>query len=87
MPGGGNLFIYPKDDHQPATFTVFNLEVAEIQEAVEELKSRGVQFESYDGPMKTDQNNIFWGKKQNTGPNIAWFKDPAANILSVIETV
>lgn len=85
IPGGGNLFIYPKDDHQAAVFTVFNLQVADVQKAVDELKNRGVTFESYDDPMKTDDNGIYWGKENNQGPNIAWFKDPAENILSVIE--
>lgn len=85
VPGGGDLFIYPKKDHQPAAFTVFNLKVADVQEAVDELKERGIAFENYNKPLQTDENGIYWGKENNQGPNIAWFKDPAGNILSVIE--
>lgn len=77
------VFLYPKDDHEPATFTVFNLQVANIDEAVDELSSRGIEFESYGGDIETDEKGIFRGG--DTGPNIAWFKDPAGNILSVIE--
>ena len=82
---GGPVFIYPKDDHEPATFTVLNFSVDDIETAVEELKSRGVTFETYEGDMETDENNIFRGKENGNGPNIAWFKDPAGNFLSVIE--
>jgi len=80
------IFLYPKEDHEPATFTVLNFTVASIDEVVEQLKSRGVEFESYDGEMKTDDNDIFRGGESGDGPNIAWFKDPAGNFLSVIET-
>lgn len=84
IPGSEKLFIYPKDDHKPATFTVLNF-VDDIKSAVDELKNRGIKFESYEGDIETDKNNIFWGKEQNMGPNIAWFADPAGNILSMIE--
>lgn len=78
-----NLLVYPKPHHQPATFTVLNFPVEDIETSVKELKSRGVKFESYDSEyLKTDENNI---SKGNGGPSIAWFKDPAGNILSVIE--
>ncbi len=83
--GGANVFIYPKDDHQPATFTVLNFQVDDIAAAVEKLSGLGVEFESYDGEMKTDEKGIYWGGKEGKGPNIAWFKDPAGNILSVLE--
>ena len=83
--GGLNTFIYLKDDHQPATFTIINFMVDDIDAAVDELAERGVQFESYEGEMKTDEKGIFRGEDSGHGPNIAWFKDPAANILSVIE--
>ncbi len=83
--GGQQVFIYPKDDHKAAAFTVLNLTVTDIAAAVDDLKGRGLKFESYDEPMKTDEKGIYWGKKQNQGPNIAWFRDPAGNILSVIE--
>ena len=82
---GGSVFIYPKDDHEPATFTVLNFTVDNIDAAVEELKSRGIEFESYEGEMETDENNIMRGEEGGDGPNIAWFKDPAGNFISVIE--
>lgn len=84
LPGGGRLFIYSKSNHQPATFTVLNFIVDNIDEAVEELKNRGVKFERYDG-MPADEKDIFRGRSKNQGPDIAWFKDPAGNILSVIQ--
>lgn len=81
LPGGGNVFIYPKPDHTPASFTVLNFKVANIDEAVAELKRRGVSFEHYEGAIKTDENGIHRGP----GPTIAWLKDPAGNILSIIQ--
>ena len=83
LPGGGRLFIYPKDSHQPATFTVLNFVVDNIDQAVEELGNRGVQLERYDG-IATDEKGILRGREKKQGPDIAWFKDPAGNILSVI---
>ncbi len=82
---GGNVFIYSKPNHEPATFTVLNFPVDDIDGAVDDLKSRGITFESYGGEMKTDEKNIFRGGDSGKGPNIAWFKDPAGNILSVME--
>ena len=82
---GGSVFIYPKDDHEPATFTVLNFNVDDIDKAVEELKTRGITFESYGGELETDENDVFRGKDSGNGPNIAWFKDPAGNFISVIE--
>jgi catechol 2,3-dioxygenase-like lactoylglutathione lyase family enzyme len=85
LPGGRSVFAYPKQAHQPATFTILNFMVDNIDEAVDELTNRGVEFVHYaDGP-KTDEKGIFRGSKQNMGPDIAWFKDSAGNILSVIE--
>lgn len=84
LPGGGTVLAYPKNDHQPATFTVLNFEVDHINEAVEELKNRGVSFERY-ANMPQDEQGILRGISQNRGPDIAWFKDPAGNILSVLE--
>jgi len=84
LPGGGVVFIYSKPNHQPATFTILNFQVTNIEEAVDTLISRGVTFEQYDtphGPM-TDAKGIARG---GPGPNIAWFKDPAGNFLAVIE--
>lgn len=86
LDGANPVFVYPKQDHKPATFTVLNFNVGDIDEAVKQLKSRGVKFESYDGEIKTDDNEIFRGAENGHGPNIAWFKDPAGNFLSVIET-
>lgn len=85
IAGGGNVFIYPKQDHQSATFTVLNFPVDNIEEAVDKLAGLGVSFESYEGEMKTDEKGIFRGESRGEGPNIAWFKDPAGNILSVLE--
>lgn len=85
IAGGGNVFIYPKQDHQSATFTVLNFRVDNIDEAVDKLAGLGVGFESYEGEMKTDGKGIFRGESRGQGPNIAWFKDPAGNILSVVE--
>lgn len=82
LAGGNNVLIYPKADHVPATFTVLNFPVVDVDQAVDELSKRGVRFEKYDGPeIKTDEKGIMRGN----GPTIAWFKDPAGNILSVLE--
>lgn len=80
---GNDVFIYQKDDHQPATFTVLNFPTDNIDTAVAALKEKGVKFESY--PEMTDEDNIARGLDYNMGPNIAWFKDPAGNILSVLQ--
>jgi catechol 2,3-dioxygenase-like lactoylglutathione lyase family enzyme len=82
--GGTHVFVYPKDDHQPATYTVLNLEVADIDVAVDELVASGVTLERYEG-MDQDEKGIARGKAANSGPDIAWFKDPAGNIFSVID--
>ena len=87
VPGGGTVFAYPKEDHQPATFTILDFVVASIDEAVDELTNRGVQFEHYDDSPKTDEKGIFRGTSKNQGPDIAWFKDPAGNVLAVLEEV
>ena len=83
LAGGSNVLIYPKPNHTPATFTVLNFPVNDVDQAVDELTKRGVRFEIYDLPdLKTDKKGIMRGN----GPTIAWFNDPAGNILSVIET-
>ena len=79
--GNASVFLYPKSNHKPATFTVLNFMVDDIESAVDELKKSGVTFEQYEGEIKTDEKGIH----RNGGPTIAWFKDPAGNILSVIE--
>lgn len=86
LPGGGKLFVYEKDDHQPATYTMLNLIVDNIDDAVKELAGTGVTFEHYDSEyIKTDEKGIARGTATGQGPDIAWFKDPAGNILSIIE--
>ena len=81
VSGGNDIIIYPKPNHQPATFTILNFPVSNIDIAVDELAALGIVFEHYDLPgLKTDEKGICRGK-----PNIAWFKDPAGNILSVLE--
>ena len=82
LAGGHKVLVYPKPNHVPATFTVLNFPVKNVDQAVDELKKRGVRFENYNLPdLKTDEKGIMRGK----GPTIAWFKDPAGNILSVLE--
>jgi catechol 2,3-dioxygenase-like lactoylglutathione lyase family enzyme len=82
LGGGNNVLIYPKPNHAPAKFTVLNFPVKDIDFAVDELTKQGVCFEMYDlRNLKTDKKGIIRGN----GPIIAWFKDPAGNILSVIE--
>ncbi len=85
LSGGGSVFLYSKADHEAASFTVLNFHADNIDEAVDELNGRGISFESYEGEIKTDGKGIFRGAEKNIGPNIAWFKDPAGNILSVVE--
>lgn len=80
LAGGQRVIIYPKDDHQAATFTVLNFEVPDIDAAVADLANRGVRFERYDGIPQDDR-----GIAREFGPPIAWFKDPAGNILSLIQ--
>ena len=82
LAGGNNVLVYPKPNHVPATFTVLNFPVDDVDLAVEELGKRGVRFEKYNGPeIKTDEKGVMRGN----GPTIAWFKDPAGNLLSVLE--
>ena len=82
LAGGTKTVMYPKPNHQPATFTVLNFPVPSVEKAVDELNQRGVRFEIYNEPnLKTDARGISRGN----GPTIAWFKDPAGNILSVLE--
>ena len=82
LAGGAKALMYPKPNHQPASFTVLNFPVDNVEKAVDQLKQRGVRFEIYNEPnLKTDEKGISRGN----GPTIAWFKDPAGNILSVLE--
>jgi catechol 2,3-dioxygenase-like lactoylglutathione lyase family enzyme len=82
LAGGNSVFLYPKPNHTPASFTVLNFPVDDIEDAVDELVGLGLRLEQYDLPdIKTDKRGIARGP----GPKIAWFKDPAGNILSVLE--
>lgn len=86
LPSGGKLFVYDKPNHQPATFTVLNFVVDDIDAAVDELTAAGVEFEHYDDmPFEQDEKGIARSEKPEDGPTIAWFKDPAGNILSVLQ--
>ena len=78
IEGDRNTLVYPKPDHTPATYTMLNFPVADIEAAVDELTARGVTFEHYDG---LDERGIHRG----IGPLIAWFRDPAGNIISVLQ--
>lgn len=80
LPGGAGVIIYPKEDHEPAVFTILNLSVPDIEQAVDVLAERGVEMLHYDG-FEQDERGIARGQ----GPNIAWFTDPGGNILSVLE--
>src|SRR5215468_1499425 len=83
LAGGTTIMVYPKPDHTPATFTILNFPVENVERAVDALVERGVRFEIYrQGQIKTDAKGI---AREGGGPPIAWFKDPAGNILSVLE--
>ncbi len=85
LPGGYEVFLYPKLDHEPATFTVLNLVVTEIDAAVASLNASGVATKIYQDPdFHTDDKGIARGKMAGFGPDIAWFRDPAGNVLSVL---
>jgi catechol 2,3-dioxygenase-like lactoylglutathione lyase family enzyme len=78
---GASVFLYPKDTHEPATFTVLNFPVDDLGAAIDELTGKGVTMERYDG-FEQDERGIASGPD---GPHIAWFKDPAGNVLSVMQ--
>src|SRR5215211_5923677 len=80
LPGDRPTIVYPKPDHTPATYTILNFAVDDIDRTVEELAGRGIRFERYDG-IEQDEKGVARGN----GPDIAWFKDPAGNILSVLK--
>jgi predicted enzyme related to lactoylglutathione lyase len=81
IAGDQNILVYPKSNHTPATFTILNFPVDDIEKAVDQLTERGVRFERYDGMEEIDEKGIFRGG----GPLIAWFTDPAGNVLSVLQ--
>jgi catechol 2,3-dioxygenase-like lactoylglutathione lyase family enzyme len=87
---GNPVFVYPKEDHKPAVFTVLNLQIRDIDEAVDALTGAGVRMEHYDRPdgIKTDPKGVARGTGDQggtQGPSIAWFQDPSGNIVSVME--
>ena len=82
LGGGGEAFIYPKDDHVPATHTVLNFLVDDIDATVDRLTGSGIAFEQYEGELATDEKGI--ARAPEGGPTIAWFKDPAGNTLAVV---
>ncbi|MCB0278489.1 MAG: VOC family protein [Calditrichaeota bacterium] len=84
---GMRVFIYPKENHQPATFTVLNFIVDNIEQTVSLLNKKGVSFEKikFPGGPETDNLGIMRGKSAGMGPDIAWFKDPAGNFIAVME--
>ena len=81
---GARVFLYPKKDHRPAAFTVLNFVVNDIDTAVDDLAAAGVRFEHYDGEIQTDARGVHRSGPQG-GPDIAWFKDSAGNVLSVLQ--
>ena len=83
VTGGAPVFVYDKPNHVPAEFTVLNFQVADIDKAVDELVAAGVEIQKYPGTNQ-DEKGIARGKAANRGPDIAWFLDPAGNILSVL---
>lgn len=81
LKGGNEIFVYPKPNHIPATFTILNFAVDDVDQTVDDLTQLGVHFQIYnEGELKTDDKGVFRGK-----PKIAWFKDPAGNFLSILE--
>ena len=80
LAGGGKVLIYPKDNHEPASFTVLNFPVDDIDEAVDRLTGAGIKLERYEGAQQDER-----GINRDQGPPIAWFKDPAGNILAVLQ--
>lgn len=85
LNGGGSVFLYERKNHKPATYTVLNLEVNNIDEAVGKLKQAGVKMQRYKG-MSQDKDGIMHGISKKMGPDIAWFEDPAGNIISVLKS-
>jgi len=82
LAGGRDTIVYPKPDHEPATYTILNFPVDDIESAVDELTAKGVEFQKYEGEdFATDAKGIM----RQGGPLIAWFTDPAGNILSVLQ--
>lgn len=86
LSGGGRIFVYEKSNHEPATFTILNFVVDDIDKAVDNLTKEGIKFEHYKD-FHTDEKGIARGRSVGRGPDIAWFKDPSGNVLSVLQPV
>ncbi len=86
LGGDTDVFVYPKSNHEPAAFTVLNFPVNDIDAAVDGLAEQGIEFERYEG-FEQDDKGVARGKAAAMGPDIAWFKDPAGNILSVLSGI
>jgi catechol 2,3-dioxygenase-like lactoylglutathione lyase family enzyme len=86
IAGGSSIYVYQKDNHEPASFTILNFPVDDIDKAIDELTSKGIQFEHYDNlGFKQDEKGVARGLSANMGPDIAWFKDPAGNVLAILQ--
>jgi catechol 2,3-dioxygenase-like lactoylglutathione lyase family enzyme len=83
-PGGGHSFVYPKPDHEPAGFTVFYLEVADIDAAMDELATAGIAPERYEG-LPHDEKGVLRGRAAGQGPDIAWVLDPSGNVVAIAQ--
>jgi len=84
LAGGRDTLVYRKPDHEPASFTILNWRVDDIDAVVDGLNGRGVELERYEG-MEQDEKGVMRGRAANRGPDIGWFTDPAGNILSVLQ--
>lgn len=86
LKGNATVFIYPKVDHQPATYTVLNFAVDDINTTIDTLEKQGIQFVHYHNEhLPQDEKGVLRGLSADMGPDIAWFKDPAGNVLSVLQ--
>lgn len=83
LAGGTPILVYAKPNHVPATFTILNFQVSNVEEVVDKLSAKGIKFLQYTGPIATDAKGIH--RANGEGPTVAWFADPAGNILSVVE--
>jgi predicted enzyme related to lactoylglutathione lyase len=86
LPGGNQPFIYPKSDHMPATFTVLNFVVENIDKGIQSLENIGISLLKYDREdLPQDDKGVFRGLSKGIGPDIAWFEDPAGNVLAILQ--
>ena len=87
LPGGAKMFVYEKEDHEPASFTVLNFVVTDIDDSIEDSATKGITMEKYDlgNGAEQDEKGVLRGLAANMGPDIAWFKDPAENVLAVLQ--